>query len=103
MMNLYLKRFFLGCIFLFSFNTVLLPQSLSNKNVSSNPVFSENETDILGKNEKKGSFLPDSVQESSLDIIEFKENLSNQNYQLKSKSGVFSVFNEIIYYWFHQF
>lgn len=103
MMNLYLKRFFLGCILIFSFNTVLLTQSLTNKIESANPIFSDNEFSAKDSEVTKNFNLPDSIQNS--DKIEWKESNENSDteyFKLKSKSGIFSIFNEIIFYWFHQ-
>lgn len=103
MMNLYLKRFFLECILIFSFNTVLLTQSLTNKNESADFVFSDIESPAIESQVDMNLISPDSIQNSDkIELKESNENSDTEYFKLKSKSGVFTFFNEIIFYWFHQ-
>lgn len=101
-MNLYLKTLFLGCLLIVSCNTILSPQSLDNKNYSMG-LFSELESDIRESNKQKDYLPSDSIQKSKKEIKRYTESSTNKSVSLKSSPGVFSFFDELIFYWFNQF
>lgn len=103
MTNLYLKRFFLGCLFIFSFNTVLFTQSLTNEIESVNDIMSYEDNLVKKTPIRKADHSMDSIPKTQFTLRkESKENSNTQYFKLKSKSGVLSFFNELIFYWFHQ-
>jgi len=86
-----------------SFNTVILTQSLTSKTESTNPGAGKEEPANKEEVVKKQQHSVDSTQ--SLTVI--AEKVSNEKsdtdyFTLKSQSGVFSFFDEIMFYWFHQ-
>jgi hypothetical protein len=101
MINLYTKKFFLGFILIFSFDTVLLTQSLTNKNRDS--VNFNVEIQAVESTLKKDHHQEDSIREPTLKIRkDSQENSTTEYFKSKSNSVVLSFFNEIAFYWFHQ-
>jgi hypothetical protein len=101
-MKPFLKRFFFLCLLMSFTNMMLVPQSLPDTNVDTSPLFMEKEEDFTIQFENLTNEVSDSSRKSPVLIKGFKKNSRTEYVRLKSKSGVFSVFNEIIYYWFHQ-
>tara|TARA_R100000152_G_C6754431_1_gene178142 strand:- start:425 stop:658 length:234 start_codon:yes stop_codon:yes gene_type:complete len=76
---------------------------LTNKKESADFVFSEIESPTIESQVEMNLIPQDSIQNSvKIKLKESNENSDTEYFKLKSKSGVFSFFNEIIFYWFDQ-
>ena len=81
---------------------MLSPQSLNDVDLESRTELLLKEAGATGYAENSRNDSLEVGLETSIFIKETKGNSKNEYFKLKSKSGLFSVFNEIIYYWFHQ-
>ncbi|SMG40598.1 hypothetical protein SAMN05661096_02776 [Marivirga sericea] len=96
------KRFFLLCLLISWSTKLLVPQSLNDKNVDTSSSLIEKKVGFIKQIENSSNEVSDSSRKSLVIVKSSKQNSGKENFRLKSRTGVYSVFNEIIYYWFHQ-